>query len=56
VELAIYTQELFATGHDAANRAAVAAVSENELDVVGVAMHADAKVVDRVVDRLRPHP
>jgi hypothetical protein len=56
VELAIYTRELFATSHDEANRAAVGAVPEEELDLVGIAMHADAKVVDRVLDRLRPHP
>jgi hypothetical protein len=56
VELAIYTHELFATSHDAANRAAVAAVPTEELDLVGIAMHADGKVVDRIVDRLRPHP
>jgi hypothetical protein len=56
VELAIYTQELFATSHDAANRAAVEAVPEANLDLVGIAMHAQGKVVDRVLDRLRPHP
>ena len=56
VELAIYTQELFATSHDEANRAAVEAVPEEELDLVGIAMRADDKVVDRVLDRLRPHP
>jgi hypothetical protein len=56
VELAIYTQELFATSHDAANRAAVEDVTEEDLDLVGIAMHADGKVVDRVLDRLRPHP
>jgi hypothetical protein len=56
VELAIYTQELFATSHDEANRAAVEAVPEGELDLVGIAMHADGRVVDRVLDRLRPHP
>jgi hypothetical protein len=55
VELAIYTQELFSTSHDEANRAAVEAVSEEELDLVGIAMHADGKVVNRVLDRLRPH-
>jgi hypothetical protein len=56
VELAIYTHELFATGHDAANRAAVAAVPESELDLVGIALRADRKLVDRIVDKLRPHP
>lgn len=56
VELAIYTQELFTTGHDEANRAAVAAVPAEGLDLVGIAMRADRKLVDKVVDRLRPHP
>ncbi len=56
VELAVYTHELFATNHDEANRAAVAAVSADELDLVGIAMHAERKVVDKVVDRLRFHP
>jgi hypothetical protein len=56
VELAIYTRELFATGHDEANRAAVAEVTADELDLVGIAMWADRKLVDRVLDKLRPHP
>jgi hypothetical protein len=56
VELAIYTAELFATGHDEANRAEVAAVPTEELDLVGIAMRADRKLVDKVVDKLRPHP
>ena len=56
VELAVYTQELFETGHDEANRAAVAAVSEDELDLVGIALRAERKLVDKVVDRLRFHP
>jgi hypothetical protein len=56
VELAIYTAELFATGHDEANRAEVAAVQSDELDLVGIAMRADRKLVDKVVDKLRPHP
>ena len=55
VALAIYTHELFTTGHDEANRAAVAAVTAEELDLVGLALRAERKVVDEVVDRLRPH-
>ena len=52
---AIYTSELFATGYDEANRAAVAAVAAEDLDLVGVAFRAERKVVDKVVDRLRFH-
>jgi hypothetical protein len=53
---AIYTAELFATGYDEANRAAVARVSAEDLDLVGIAFRADRKVVDKIVDRLRFHP
>lgn len=53
---AVYTKELFETNHDEANRAAVAGVSAEELDLVGIAFRAERKVVDRVVDRLRFHP
>ena len=56
VELAIYTKELFVTGHDEANRAAVAAVAAEDLDLVGIALRADRKLVDKVVDKLKPHP
>jgi hypothetical protein len=54
--LAIFTHDLFATSHDEANRAAVAAVAADELALAGLALHADRRVVDKVVDRLRPHP
>jgi hypothetical protein len=53
---AIYTFELFATGYDEANRAAVAAVAAEDLDLVGIAFHAERKTVAKVVDRLRFHP
>jgi len=55
VELAIYTHELFATGHDEANRAAVAAVVSEELDLAGIAFRTERKTADKVLDRLRPH-
>ncbi len=56
VRPAVYTRELFETNHDEANRAVVAAVPADELDLVGIAFHADRKVVDKIVDRLRFHP
>lgn len=55
VPLAIYTAELFASGHDAANRAAVAAVPSGQLDLVGVAMRGPKNVVDRIVKGARMH-
>jgi hypothetical protein len=56
VELAVYTRELFETNHDEANRAVVASVPAEELDLVGIALRAERKIVDKVVDRLRFHP
>ena len=56
VRPAIYTQELFETNHDEANRAAVAAVPAEELDLVGLAFRAERRAVDKIVDRLRFHP
>ena len=53
---AVYTNELFTTNHDEANRAAVAGVPREELDLVGIAVRADRKLVDKIVDRLRLHP
>jgi hypothetical protein len=53
---AIYTAELFTTNHDEANRAAVARVPAEDLDLVGIALRAERKTVDKVVDRLRLHP
>jgi hypothetical protein len=53
---AIYTHELFATNHDEANRAAVAGVPAQDLDLVGIAFRAERKTVDKIVDRLRFHP
>jgi hypothetical protein len=55
-ELSIFTRELFSTPNDTANRAAVAAVPAEELDLVGIALRADRKVVVKVLDKLRPHP
>jgi hypothetical protein len=56
VKPAVYTRELFDTNHDEANRAAVASVPADELDLVGIAFHAERRLVDKIVDRLRLHP
>jgi hypothetical protein len=53
---AIYTKELFSTGHDAANRAAVAAMPTDALDLAGLALHAERKAVDKAVKGLALHP
>jgi hypothetical protein len=52
----IYTHALFATGNDIDNRAAVANVTTEALDLVGLGLHADRKEVDKVVKGLALHP
>ena len=56
VPIAVYTAELFATGHDDDNRAAVRTVPTVELDLVGVALHATHRDADAVLRGLRRHP
>jgi hypothetical protein len=55
VPLAVYTREMFATGHDAANRAAVRAVESADLDLVGVALRAPHRDADAVLRGLARH-
>jgi hypothetical protein len=53
--VAIFTEELFATGHDEANRAAVAGVASADLRLVGLALRAERNVVDRVLKGMALH-
>lgn len=55
VPIAIYTAELFATGHDEDNRAAVRAVSTEDLDLVGIGLRAPHRDADAVLRGLRRH-
>lgn len=52
----VYIREMFATGNDRDNRAAVAAVPRDELDLVGLAVHGPRNAVDKVVKGARLHP
>jgi hypothetical protein len=52
---AIYTEEMFKTTHDAANREAVRAVQRADLNLVGLAMRAERKIIDKIVDGLKFH-
>ena len=55
VQPALYTEEMFSTTHDAANRDAVRSVERENLNLVGLAIRADRKVVDKIVDKLKFH-
>ena len=52
---AVYTEDMFRTTHDEANRAAVKRVLRAELNLVGLAFRAERKVIDKIVDGLKFH-
>jgi hypothetical protein len=52
---AVYTEDMFKTTHDAANREVVKAVVRADLNLVGIAMRAERKVIDKIVDGLKFH-
>ena len=56
VPIALYTWEMFTTGHDEANRAAVRAVAADDLDIVGIALRAPHRDADAVLRGLSRHP
>ena len=53
---AVFTSDLFATGNDADNRAAVRAVRGDDLDIVGLAVYGARGAVDKVIKGARMHP
>jgi hypothetical protein len=56
VTIAIYTKDMFATNNDVDNRAVVKAAAAENLDIVGLAFRADAKMFDKIVNGLKFHP
>lgn len=53
VSMSIFTRDLFSTFNDVDNRAAVAAVIAEDLDVVGLALRVERKVADKVLKGLK---
>src|SRR4051794_27992284 len=56
VDLALYTADMFLTGNDDDNRAAVRAVATADLDLVGLAVRAPHRDADAVLRGLKRHP
>jgi hypothetical protein len=54
--VSVFTTELFATGNDRDNRAAVRAVATDKLDLAGIGVYGPRNAVDRVVKGARMHP
>jgi hypothetical protein len=53
---AIYTRDMFATGHDADNRRVVTSVAGADLDLVGIAVHGPKNAVDKILKGTHLHP
>lgn len=56
VDLAIYIDDMFATGHDEANRATVRQHATEDLSLVGLALRAEKKIVDKITKGAKMHP
>ena len=50
-----YIEEMFATGHDEANRAVFSEHTSSEENTVGIALRADKKIVDKITKGAKMH-
>jgi hypothetical protein len=56
VRASAYVEEMFATGHDAANRAVFAEFGPDNAKLVGIAFRAERKLVDKLTKGAIMHP
>lgn len=54
--VSVFTSDLFTTSNDRDNRAAVAAVPQARLDLVGMALYGPRNAVDKTLKGARMHP
>ena len=55
LSMTIYTEELFGTSHDEANRRAVRAVPQRDLNLVGLGLHGPRGLVDKALRGAQLH-
>lgn len=55
VTTSLYIEEMFATGHDVANRQVFSEFSPENAKVVGMALRADRKIVDKITKGAKLH-
>jgi hypothetical protein len=56
LDTAVFTDDLFATGNDVDNRAAVAKVATDDLALAGFAVVGPRRNVDKALDKVKLHP
>ena len=55
IRSAVYIEDMFATGHDAANRMTVAKYDTESLPLVGIGIRAERKEVDKIFKGAKLH-
>jgi hypothetical protein len=55
VTVSAYVEEMFSTGHDAANRAVFAEFAPDDAKIVGIALRGEKKLVDKITKGARMH-
>ena len=55
VTSSIFIEEMFSTGHDVANRAVFSEFAPEDAKVVGIALRADKKIVDKITKGATMH-
>lgn len=56
IRASAYVEEMFATGHDAANRAVFAEFAPEDARLVGLAFRAPKKIADKISKGAKMHP
>ncbi len=56
VTASAYIEEMFTTGHDAANREVFARFTPDNAKLVGLALRSDKKIVDKICKGAKMHP
>lgn len=55
IETVAYIEEMFATGHDEANRSVFEEHTADEANTVGMALRAEKKIVDKITKGAKMH-
>ena len=55
VRVSVYIEDMFSTGHDAANRMTVAQYETESLPLIGIGVRADKKRVDKIFKGAKLH-
>lgn len=56
VTVSAYIEEMFATGHDAANRQVFSECRPDDARLVGIALRTEKKIVDKITKGAKMHP